>query len=366
MSTENKDLSYSLTLETFSQEIVCGLRSRHEPIIDAYADYIKENSPENPRSIEEYCIEFIMLGVFWRSYTALADSVSDKDLNRLILLSNPQYQKGLFKSINQKQKKQLIERIVTAKPSGRTSLRHPALDEFEHLLLWLTAIGEYDQEVRRLLNWRDHFMKLTEREALEVIGSAIRFADVFNRECRLALPPVEFTNAKKNRIMVQFLPGQAEYYLNAIGVAVINAANRETFLSKPRKAILLPASLCAREAVYCRSKPSGLGYQCDSCTGTCQASSVFELGIRHQIEVYLVRDGSSLFKDSIVRGNTKEDLGVLAIAPLSEQISTTWKLKALDIAPQCLFLSPPSPHIAPESSVPVFTGELLRLLDFEE
>jgi uncharacterized protein len=129
---------------------------------------------------------------------------------------------------------------------------------------------------------------------------------------------------------------RVEYHPNMIGAEIMNRSFRKDFEIRPRKALLLPGCIRAKNTENCRVQETNLGLECTGCLKSCRVNELSKTGKKQGFEVYMVSHESSAFSSS-----TKEDrdeLGIVGVACVSNLIAGGWKADSLGIPAQCIIL----------------------------
>ncbi|WP_406542056.1 hypothetical protein [Clostridium ljungdahlii] len=79
---------YYRCISNFSNEVIEKIEIEANNIIENFINFIKNNSIEELRSREEYELEFLIIGVLWKTYIAKALNADRLSLNLLKLLFN--------------------------------------------------------------------------------------------------------------------------------------------------------------------------------------------------------------------------------------------------------------------------------------
>jgi uncharacterized protein len=139
---------------------------------------VDENKVEKLRSRNEYLVEILMIGVYWNNYSANA-------------LKTGSLLKKLLKSLYKQRKK--FPKYKPEIDKARGFLAYSFLEKNNknrcgtltvkmliHLLEWLSATGEFNEEVLRLRNWTA-FLNTKDEDYIEnLIKNSVLFADRFS------------------------------------------------------------------------------------------------------------------------------------------------------------------------------------------
>ncbi len=314
--------------------------------LQAFKRYIRENNIEVLRSDVEYLMELLTLGVLLLRYSddaVVLNQISKQVLTNLVEMR----QKGGSLKPSADFLRGLLGTFVLYsehRPELVSALQFNTKN-FTKLLEWLTAAGEFSQEVKRLSSWLDYAKGLSDEESSELIASAVSFAIWFEEESlkhlgkyteglEAYLENVSETHRWRENLI--FCSRQRlEYHLNMVGAEIMNKAYREDFIKTKRKAVFLPACIRKRIRGGCKAKEKKGVLYCASCDLGCQVREIKELGEQHGYEVLIIPHESSAFSDEKV---PEGELGIIGIACVTNLLAGGWKAKSSGIPAQCVLL----------------------------
>lgn len=343
----NKGDQYYQVIDQFADTVLREARSMLGPIIVKFTQFISAQEIEDLRSAEEYYLELMTLGVLWLRYSddaAVLNQVSGSIFAGLVELRERQ---ALFKPGVDLVRGILGTFFLAGEHRAEVvSALKFTDDNLARLLNWLSATGEFIQEVRRLKAWQRYLQSLPEQAAEDLLAAAVTFAVWFEQESLLALgrytENVDFFLENKTKDhrwredLIFCSRGRVEYHLNMVGAEIMNRVFRDDFRETRHKAVLLPACIRRHPAGECRARKVRDVFRCSRCDTACQVYQIKQVGEEYGFEVLIIPHESAAFtKETIEAG----ELGVVGIACVLNLMAGGWRAKSLGIPAQCVLLN---------------------------
>lgn len=297
-----------------------------------------------PRNFEEYVFEFLMIGVYWGVYGSRAVNLDEKHqqiLKNLVCLRN---ENGFHKEIIDTIRGSLMTQYLWPQKATPYNLEFN-LENFDKLLKYLEATGDFEHEILRLNFWKQFFSNMKPSESSKHLKQACEFADYFEVRSKEVLGKYSKNVAKfLEEKLIEHLwkedlifcsKMEVEYHLSMVGAEIMNRTLKKDFNGRPRKALILPG--CMRTNTHCRATDTNLGLKCVKCSKTCKVSELTVMGEEQGFEVYMVTHESSAFSKSTPKD--RNELGIVGVACVSNLISGGWKSQGLGIPAQCVLLN---------------------------
>ncbi len=302
---------------------------------------------DNPLSTDEGILELLILGVYWRTYMASATALGRFEGKLLSGVSK-------LRENNHKARWAVdpLKGFLTAVLLYRNKKTVPAprynIENFNRLILWLEASGEFRQEVIRLKKWLEHIKKLSHERASRVIASAVALAKWFEVQSMAALG-IYTQNVEKylkaswpehhwKEDMVFCGQKRIEYHLNMVGAEIMNRVYREDFLKKKQKILLLPTCMRRPAGDKCHAVLRGKGFNCTGCSPDCPVRNITEFGKNNGLQVRMVPHESSIASTQTDESLFNEESGVIGVSCALNLISGGWMLKEKGVPAQCVLL----------------------------
>jgi hypothetical protein len=359
--------------------------------VRAYCDFVQSALREPSRSLGEYSIELLTLGLLLSRYSRAAEaspawaitlarelfwlrrrSPQMKKLADLLraaltraflmpqIVRQPlpcpksescQRTKPCRKS---KHGQKLCSRfsLMSTKSLTEAANIDPAqmLDGLPRLIEWLIATGEFEQETMRIGNWRSYLHSLTRPQAVQCIETAMGLFDWFRREANASLGvytrgvatflATEYSTrgCREDQLFCGKEP--VEYHLAMVAAEIMNLGLRADFESKTHKVVLVPACMRGPYATFCRARTFDADIQCAACSADCAVNRL----TRHMrdlgAKVFLVPHSTG-FSRWLERWQREPDTGVAAVACLLNILPGGYEMRARGIASQCVPLDFP-------------------------
>lgn len=338
---DNSDKFYS-DISIFTDEVINTIDKFSKGIIEDYMSFVKKSGNEELRGKNEYLLEFLILGVLWNNYINNArklDGVHEHMLTGLVSLRKnggvtkraADFLRGIFSTI-----------FLMKRSNDKIKF---SIDNLDKLLDWLSASGEFSQEVKKLNGWEKYLLTKFKGQSTGIIEVSTQTALWFKeRSCEVLgkyTDKVEsFLDYEKREYSWRedyLFCGRRrdEYHLNMVGAEILNREYRKKFLATKEKLLLLPACMRALDDDSCKSIKTDEGYVCMKCTGSCRVNNLTSMGEKNGFKVLIIPHESDAFKN---RNKNIEETGIIGVACVLNLISGGLKADALGFIPQCVFL----------------------------
>ena len=207
----------------------------------------------------------------------------------------------------------------------------------DNLLFWLSASGDFPQEVLRLSAWRDFLQTQTPQQTAAYLAAAQAFAEWFEQASLEQLgcytPQVECFVAETRpryrwrRDAILCGRQRIEYHLNMVGTEILNRAFREAFLQTERKVLFLPPCMKAKPDSECQATPTPVGERCAGCTPGCRVHQLTKLGEKHGFQVFMLPDDLATLSTGSGRSVTGAQIGVVGVSCVLTNTSGGWETR---------------------------------------
>ncbi|HEX3077506.1 MAG TPA: DUF116 domain-containing protein [Lachnospiraceae bacterium] len=346
MKTNQNSNEYYSNIKSIADQVMNDVDEQLGVVAAGYQKYIEEQCIEVVRTIKEYELELLVLGVLWRGYGHRAQHL-EKGIGHIIRnVVKARRSTKLMKAFWSFVKGKLTSKYLIKENDlviDNESNLDVSMEAYSRLLFWLDASGEFEQEVIRLSRWRDFFEVHTEFQIF--IGSVLTVAKRFEELARKQLGSyttnvVEYrkkaytTHSKREDILL-CTRGESEYHLNMVGAQIMNDVFRADFQKTEEKYIYLPGCMVLKGREKCKAKPYHSGYLCQNCTPECTINQITEIAKQYHAKVMIVYHESSLYKQKV---DSKASIGVVGVACVLNLLSGGWKAKDLGYVPQCVLL----------------------------
>jgi hypothetical protein len=343
-ANQSKSDNYYQDIKYFTDEILKEFERFNTSIIPELIMYSHENDSKI-RKYEEYIFEFLMIGTFWKEYSTRAVNLDEKPQILLENLANIRNKNESAKESIDIVRGILITHFLLPIKEPIEDCPELNLKNYDKLLKYLQATGDFSQEIIRLKFWMEFFTRKSDREVLKYLKTALEFASLFETKSQIVLGKYtvnieKFLKEKHEEHLwkedVIFCSRtEVEYHLNMVGAEIMNRAFKNEFNERPRKALLLPGCMRHHQET-CNAKDTNLGLKCIKCSKMCNVYELVIMGEEYGFEVYIVSHESSAFSKSTKKD--RDELGIIGVACVSNLIAGGWKSESLNIPAQCVLL----------------------------
>ena len=310
-----------------------------------FSHWIEANRSETQRTQAETLFELLVMGVLWHVYGMEAVGASRKMEKLLTGLADLRKRSPVLKP-----GADLLRGLLGGFSIHRNGKNSPAppltLERLDSLIQWLTASGEFKEEVSRLTLLKAFFA--TQAETKEKFRAIEEYAEWFSQASLDTLgnytpkvePFLEEAHAAYRWREDYIFTGRkrVEYHLNMVGTEIMNRAFRESFLKSGRKIIFVPPCMAAPADGNCQAKDTPYGARCEHCTPNCQVNQISRYGEKHGIQVFMIPDSFSPLSSGGGEGLTENSLGVVGVSCPLTIVSGGWEMRRLGIPAQGLLL----------------------------
>ncbi|MGA9672982.1 MAG: DUF116 domain-containing protein [Terracidiphilus sp.] len=338
----------------FSHKLLAEAEFRAMVQLREYSDYVQFTLREPPRTLGEYSIELLTLGLAFSRYGRAAEATPGWAVGLARQLFKLRHASAYLKPVVDALRARLIRvffmRHIALAPIPYPNYASRMLDALPRLIAWLQATGEFEQEALRLNNWRSYLHSLPRPRAIHCIEIATGFFEWFRDEANEALGaytrgvPAFLANeynargCREDQLFCGRKP--VEYHLCMVAAEIMNRGLRADFESKTCKVVLAPACMRGPYADFCRARTSGTDIKCAACSPGCAVNKLTRRLRAMGATVFLVPHSTG-FSRWLERWQREPDTGVAAVACLLNILPGGYEMRARNIASQCVPLDFP-------------------------
>lgn len=334
----------------FSVEILAGIERRAASLLDGYSRHVQELIKEKPRSRGDYSIELLMLGMALRRYEGAAQQTPGWVVDLARQLYEARSKSADLKPQVDRLRAEIAKFFLAPAIGRRPKTGGNAVERVAGLVEWLSATGEFEQESKRLDNWRDYLATLTPSKATYWLQVAREMFDSFERKAAKRLgcytrgvqPFLEKEYAQRGSREDTLFCGRSvtEYHLNMVAAEVMNRGLREDFDRTTRRILLVPACMRGAKVNSCRAHVDGVDMTCSGCDPDCAVNRITRRMKAEDVQVYIVPHSSG-FSRWLDRWQREPEVGVMAVACMLNIVPGGFEMRARGIASQCVPLDYP-------------------------
>lgn len=337
---EDTAITYYKDVSSICDKVIDMISNLGKDYIEEFMQYIESEKIERLRSYEEYCIEFLLLGVLFIEYIDNARAFKKIIKKPLNYLNRKRNENKKNKEKTDHYRGILINKFLTRKKGGRD---YP---NFKGLLLlrdWLTATNDFNEEVYRINNWIaflskkrvsyiENFLFITVQVGNQFFELAEKTLWKYTRDVYSFLEKRK-QNKSKREDVIFCGKSEIQYYFNMVSAEIMNKVYRDEYNKCNDKYIFVPG--CMKQTnKECCSIITMKGLKCQSCTPSCNINKLTKFAKQYNMHVFIIPHESSMFKLQNYEGKK----GLIGIACVLNLMSGGWKALRLGYVPQCVVL----------------------------
>lgn len=314
--------------------------------IGDYRSFVQSEKIEHPRSLHEYAIEYLMIGVFWNRYSDCAAHLSGTRHSLCNVLYYLRSKSPQIKPVIDRIRGKVNTALLFGHPNHHELL--PSNSNLQRLRDWLDATKDFQEEIKRIDNWILYLESKSPIYVSNLITGSQKVANDFYKLASVSLSKYMgnishfLAKAKKiyyNREDVVFCNrDEIEYYFNWVASEILNRELRPAFEKAKRKIVLLPTCMSNPENEKCQAGMAGDDLLCTGCSKGCRVNQIRKHLQHHGVEVRLIPHASS-FSKWLEPYRDNQEIGLVGVACTLNLIKGGYEMKALNIPSQCVFLN---------------------------
>lgn len=337
-------------VSAFSDRLLDEIDHRAGAAIRAYARHVQTRLNEHPRSLGEYSIELLTLGLALAGYAGAAERTRGAPRSMARMLFQLRRRLPLIKPAADFLRS-LITRLFLAPQIDRAPAGDAySLNRLSSLIRWLQATGEFEHEATRLNNWHSFLCTLPAIEAARSIEAGVNLFHWFEREADRALGgytrgvrpflagPYSRRGCREDQLFCGRQP--VEYHLSMVATEIMNRGLRQQFDRKPHRVVLVPTCMRSAKAGGCRARATEMGLVCTACNPACTVNQITRRMRSLGARVYLIPHSTG-FSRWLERWQRAPEYGVVAAACMLNILPGGFEMRARGIASQCVPLDYP-------------------------
>lgn len=305
--------------------------------IEEFMLYIQENNIEDLRTKDEYAIEVLMIGVMLSEYSKYSKRINKATIYIFKFLNT------LREKTKMKKEADLIRGYLISGILMKKSTQSYEYD-INKLILWMESTGEFREEVIRLNSWKKFLLNKNKEYSNLFFGQCLNLAHsmynicediigIYLKELDLFLKKVP-EKYKHREDLVYCSKGKIQYYFNMVSSKIMNDVYSKRFLKCETKKIFAPG--CMRQLKNeCRATKNEYGLKCVKCSINCNIHVLTNLMENRDIDVCIIPHETIINKLNV---ETKNKIGIVGIACITNLMAGGWEALRLGFIPQCVLL----------------------------
>ena len=342
--------AYYEEIARFSDTTTAEIERQAGTVVDGYRNHILDFLREDERSRGEYALDLLMMGLALGRYLGAAEKTPKWVVGLARELFWLRRESAWSKPLADLGRAVLGRFFLAPQLTNTTTAAEFSLNRLPRLIDWLQATGEFEQEVRRLNNWRSFLGTLPEEAASRCMRISFEVFTWFEREAAITLEAytrgvpgfltTEYSRRglREDQVFCGMRP--AEYHLSMVAAEIMNRGLRRRFDQTTRKAVLVPGCMRGELAKTCRARVLGIDVTCTGCDKSCSVNRITEQMRNLGVEVYIVPKSTG-FSRWIERWQGERNTGVVAVACVLNILPGGHEMRARCIPSQCVPLDYP-------------------------
>jgi uncharacterized protein len=341
-SKSSHSLPFYIHLEQFTDRVLEEGNALFSGIINQYRCSAVFMLEEFPQSKEENLFDILLIGILWNEYGGKWGISVDLKKVAFNFLYDLRTKYPTHKPQIDALRGFLGYHLLAS--STKKELNFD-LTSFQNLIFYLSAIGDFNEEVKRLEMWHKFLELVPEKNRANFFTSVSEFAQWFKCESIIELgkytygvePFLEKQAKEYKHREDYFFTGRSEteYHLNMVGAVIMNRSLKEEFEKTRNQVVVLPT--CMVKNPNCQATHNNHFFVCTHCTVGCNVSVITKKMESEGKKTLMIKHSSDLAESFQVWANQGET-GVVASACALNLVSGGYELKRMKIPSQCVFL----------------------------
>jgi hypothetical protein len=339
---------YYRDIASFTDEVLIEIRKHSETWINNYQAFVQDNQIEEPRSINEYAFEILILGVYWQAHWHVALQLAGGPQNILEKFGRWRKQSDFFKPGIDFLRGILGTRYLISNNHHAEDLPALTVENFSRLLRWMAATGELTEEVKRLKPWKSFLEGRPNPKATAILEVTTNLAAWFEFSAQERVGSYtenvdQFLSQKHPRYRWRediFFCGRqpVEYHLNMVGTEILNRSFKTEFSQTDHKVVILPPCMKAKLESGCEAVETPQGERCMACTPGCRVHQLTKLGEKHGFTVLVMPHDLDVFSGNGEGISGTTSTGIVGVSCPLTNVMGGWEMKEMGVPAQGVLL----------------------------
>lgn len=338
---------YYSEIKTFSKQVFEKIAHDFGDVIGELTNYIETTKVEKTRSDAEYAVELLTIGMTWNRYLGASQRTSSILIEVLTQLYKLRSSNQSLKPRIDRLRGWLTGVFILNKINKPALNGELTFSNYNKLIKWLKATGEFKDEVKRLAVWFNFFKSISKGKKVPYLPDILKLFDWFRDEAILKLG--KYTKRLENFLTTEYKTykfredvlfcgkDEVEYHLNMVGSEIINWGFESQYKRTKEKVLLVPACMQVQNGKACKAIRNGLDIQCSLCNKNCRINQLTQLGKQNNFNVFIVPHSSN-FTKWLKKWENSEKIGLVAVACLLNLVPGGYEMRELNIPAQCVLL----------------------------
>ena len=317
------------------------------PTIFHYKAFRKKQQKNLKDTDEILILQFLSTGLYQELYSGKALAASPYWVKAGIFFNRLRHRFPGIKKQTDFISGYIQLQLLKKTSSGRKKYFQP-MEDFNKLVAWMDATGEFAMETGIMKEWAVFFDSLTSTDQEILFQRARALAAYFMETVSKKLGKYTagvrpwqkaYTSAHYGREdLVLVRRNEEEYHLNMLGGEIMNRAMRQEFMQRKEKIVLMPA--CLRQGEGCQAGQYRGAQICSRCNPQCPVYRCMKANHDEHTTIVLFRHGSE-FPRWIASLKNRKEYGIVGVACALNLMEGGYRLRKLGLPSQCVYLDSP-------------------------
>ena len=317
------------------------------PTIFHYKAFRKKQSKNLKDTDEILILQFLSTGLYRELYTGNALAASPFWVKTGILFNRLRHRFPGFKKQTDYIRGYIQLQLLKKSSKGRKKYSQP-VEDFNKIVAWMDASGEFAMETGIMKEWSVFFESLTNTDQEMLFqrsqSLALFFMKTVSKKLRTytaGVRPWQKANTSAHygsEDMILIRRHEEEYHLNMLGGEIMNRAMRQEFMQRKEKIALMPA--CLRKSEGCEARQYRGALICSRCNPQCQVYRCVKANHDEHTTIVLFRHGSE-FPRWIASLKNRKEYGIVGVACALNLMEGGYRLRKIELPSQCVYLDSP-------------------------
>jgi uncharacterized protein len=247
-----------------------------------FEKFIRSENIENFRSHNEYLLELLSLGIYWKTYINRALSLGHFGYVLLSILYSLRKKSKVLKPYIDKLRGYLSD-VYLFNDSNKSHYFY-SKSNLKRLIKWFKATGDLNEEVIRFEHWQRYFMMTDANVLSDSLTKAVEFAILFEDRAKDKFHNYtqyldeffrkRYSNYHYKEDAIFCGRKEVEYHLNMFSAEVLNKCYAFEFGQTKNKVVLLPTCIRTVSDEECKAKKKEKDIICIQCRKECRIGQI--------------------------------------------------------------------------------------------
>ena len=327
-------------LSKYCEELLYKIYPATNSVVEDFQRFLHQGKIEKVRYKQEYCVEYIMIGVLWNRYISVALNTSF--ITSQIGLGIKTYLQSHPDTDLSSQKFPLFDKFFLKAGNEEPEFSYV---NFLRLIDWMTITGHFTEEVKRLANWEKYLSNFSETEVSDFLSKISRYANwvesinySFFHEFTKGIfaylqTDVNDKYGSADIILHEKMP--EEYHFSILAIQTYNLLWKQEFSATAHKIVLLPNCMIPINENCKYYEQHGYRF-CSACNCFgCNIGRVKNmLGSTSEVMIVQHEFGFDFLKD----WPDKENYGFIVIACVATLLNSCLQMRGMGFKIQSVYL----------------------------